>query len=53
MEKGEEIYRNLVELEKRLWDTGEYFEDDKTLLSDAMDFIENHLQEFKEFFKDK
>ena len=49
---GREIFNDLVELEKKLWNREDYSEDDITTLSDAMDFIEVHLKEFEEFFKE-
>ena len=50
---GTQIFNDLVALEKKFWDRADYSEDDITTLSNAMDFIEEHLEEFKEFFKEK
>ena len=50
---GKEIFNDLVALEKKFWDRADYSEDDITTFSNAMDFIEEHLEEFKEYFKEK
>lgn len=50
---GAKIFDNLVALEKKFWNREDYSEDDITTLSNAMDFIEEHLEEFKEYFKDR
>lgn len=50
---GTQIFNDLVALEKKFWDRADYSEDDITTLSNAMDFIEENLKEFKEFFKEK
>lgn len=50
---GTQIFDDLVELEKKFWNRVDYSEDDITTFSNAMDFIEEHLEEFKEFFKEK
>lgn len=50
---GTQIFNDLVALEKKFWNRVDYSEDDITTFSNAMDFIEEHLEEFKEFFKEK
>lgn len=50
---GTQIFDDLVALEKKFWNRADYSEDDITTFSNAMDFIEEHLEEFKEFFKEK
>lgn len=50
---GKKIFDDLVALEKKFWNREDYSEDDITTFSNAMDFIEEHLEEFKEFFKEK
>lgn len=50
---GTQIFDDLIVLEKKMWDRADYSEDDITTFSNAMDFIEEHLEEFKEFFKEK
>ena len=50
---GKEIFNDLVDLEKKFWNREDYSEDDITTFSNAMDFIEEHLEEFEEFFKEK
>lgn len=50
---GTQIFNDLVALEKKFWDRADYSEDDITTFSNAMDFIEENLKEFKEFFKEK
>lgn len=53
MEIGKKIFNDLVELEKKFWNRADYSEDDITTFSNAMDFIEEHLEEFEEYFKEK
>lgn len=50
---GTQIFDDLVVLEKKFWNRADYSEDDITTFSNAMDFIEEHLEEFKEYFKEK
>lgn len=50
--KGEQIFKNLVELERKMWNRESYNEEDITFLSDAMDFIECYKEEFEEFFEE-
>ena len=50
---GTQIFDDLVALEKKFWNRVDYSEDDITTFSNAMDFIEENLEEFKEFFKEK
>lgn len=50
---GTKIFEDLVALEKKFWNREDYSEDDITTFSNAMDFIEEHLEEFKEYFKDR
>lgn len=50
---GKEIFNDLVKLEQKLWNREDYSEDDITTFSNAMDFIEKYLEEFKEYFKEK
>lgn len=50
---GTQIFNDLVALEKKFWDRADYSEDDITTLSNAMDFIEENLEEFKKFFKER
>lgn len=49
---GREIFDDLIVLEKKFWNRADYSEDDITTFSNAMDFIEEHLEEFCEFFKE-
>ena len=51
--KGEQVFESLVELERKMWNRESYNEEDITLLSDAMDFIEYYKKEFEEFFEAK
>ena len=51
MKKGEQIFDALIALEKKFWDREDYNEDDITVLSNAMDFIEEHHDEFCEYFE--
>lgn len=53
MEIGKKIFDDLVALEKKFWNREDYSEDDITTFSNAMDFIEEHLEEFKEYFREK
>lgn len=53
METGRKIFNDLVDLEKKFWNREDYSEDDITTFSNAMDFIEEHLEEFEEYFKGK
>lgn len=42
---GEKLWDNAVELEKRLWDRDEYYEEDIVLFSDIMDYLtENFIK---------
>ena len=50
---GTQIFDDLIVLEKKMWNRADYSEDDITTFSNAMDFIEEHLEEFKEYFKEK
>lgn len=47
--KGERTFGDLVLLEHKLWDRKDYNEEDLPLFSIALDFIESHYSEFKEF----
>lgn len=47
---GEKIYDDAVELEKRLWNREEYFEEDITLFSNIMDYIEHNREDFIKSF---
>lgn len=51
MEKGEEIYDALVELERKLWSREDYSEEDIVTFSNAMDYVESNLEDFKKFFE--
>ena len=53
MEIGKEIFEDLVTLENKLWNRADYNEEDITTFSNAMDFIEAYLDEFKEYFKER
>lgn len=48
---GGKLFENLVVLENKLWNRADYSEDDITTFSNAMDFIEANINEFKEYFK--
>ena len=50
---GTQIFDDLIVLEKKMWNRADYSEDDITTFSNAMDFIVEHLEEFKEYFKEK
>lgn len=50
---GTQIFNDLVKLEQKLWKREDYSEDDITTFSNAMDFIEEHLEEFKKYFKER
>lgn len=49
---GKKIFEDLVTLENKLWNRADYNEEDITTFSNAMDFIETYLDEFKEYFKE-
>ena len=49
---GKKIFNDLVTLENKLWNRADYNEEDITTFSNAMDFIETYLDEFKEYFKE-
>lgn len=51
MQVGKSIYNELVKLEKKMWNREDYSEEDITLFSDAMDYIENNKKDFIEFYK--
>lgn len=51
MKAGEEIYKALTELEKKLWNREDYSEEDIPLFSNAMDFITANKEAFEEFFE--
>ena len=50
MNKGEEIWDALVELEKKFWNREDYSEEDVTLLSDVIDYIESDREDFVRYF---
>lgn len=43
---GEQVYSDAVDFEKRLWNREDYGEDDITLFSNIMDFVEANLKSF-------
>lgn len=49
---GKNIFEDLVILENKLWNRADYNEEDITTFSNAMDFIEANLDEFKEYFNE-
>lgn len=53
MTTGENIYSDMVELEKRAWDGGDLYEEDKTLLGNVMDFIDEYKSEFINYFNER
>ena len=53
MNTGELIYKDAVELEQRLWDRQETYEDDITLFSNIMDFVTEHKDEFVKYLNEK
>lgn len=53
MAVGLKIWDGLVELEKKMWNREDYSEDDITLLSNAMDYIEENKEDFYKYFNDK
>lgn len=50
---GTQIFNDLVKLENKMWKREDYSEDNITTFSNAMDFIEEHLEEFKKYFKER
>lgn len=53
MAVGLKIWDGLVELEKKMWNREEYGDDDITLLSNALDYIEENKEDFYKYFNDK
>lgn len=56
-EKGEEwgnnMFDDLVNFEKRLWNREDYYEEDITLFSWVVDYIEANKKDFEKFVKEK
>lgn len=49
---GERIFEDAVSLEKKLWNREDYGEEDITLFSNIMDYIENNKEDFIKSFED-
>lgn len=50
---GQKIYGELVDLEKRIWADGEIYDDDKPLISNVTNFIEEYLDEFITYWEER
>lgn len=49
---GERIFEDAVNLEKKLWNREDYGEEDITLFSNIMDYIENNKEDFINSFEE-
>lgn len=50
---GSELFADLVNLEKRVWNGEDTLEEDKTLLSNIVDYVEYNLDDFKNYCKER
>lgn len=50
---GEEIYKNAMEFERKLWCREDYQDDDVVLFSHIMDYVEKNKEDFCNYMESK